>query len=270
MVESIYSFDLLNNSISWLLKSKKISFRDVSLGCCIHPSYFSRVMKGAAGFSQEQIFKISTFLKLCPQETDYLFLLWNKFQAQSTDEKLFFKSKIQEIQEEKQKISSKLKQDINNPAIQKERMEIYYEDIITAVIHMYLTISEYRNSPEKILNTLKISKEKLSQEISKLKKLGLIQLNGNKIQSVEQQIHLDPKSNLCTLNHIQWRLKVIQKLNEREDDSKDLHLSVAISIDEESKVQIKNIIREAILTIQQTVSNCKAPQKIYYLMIDFF
>lgn len=270
MIESIYSFHLINDSISWLLKSKKFSFRDISLGCDIHPSYFSRVMKGDAGFSQQQIFKISTFLKVSSEETDYLFLLWNNSQAQSIEEKKYFKNKIQEIQEEKQKVASKFKEDIEDPIIQKERMETYYEDIITAIIHMYLTISEYKDSPEKILTNLKISKAKLHLEIEKLEKLGLIKLNQKKIQTVKQQIHLDPKSSLCTSNHVQWRLKVIQKLNEREDDSKDLHLSVAVSMDEESKTQIKKILRDAILDIQKTVNNCKFPQSIHYLMIDLF
>ena len=49
--------------------------------------------------------------------------------------------------------------------IQKERMETYYEDIATAIIHMYLTIHEYKDSPEKISNKLKISKEKLGKYI---------------------------------------------------------------------------------------------------------
>lgn len=270
MHENIYSFNNLTDSLFWLLKSRKHSFRDVSLGCNIHPSYFSRAMKDDAAFSQQQIFKITSYLKLNEEEIDYIFLLWNKSLAQTSEEKIFFKTKIQELQEEQQKVSARLKEDTENPAIQKERMETYYEDITTAIIHMYLTIPEFKESPEKILNNLIISPKKLTNEIEKLEKLGLIKFNNKKIQIVKQQIHLDPKSKLCASNHIQWRLKTIQKLNQREDDSKDLHLSVAISIDEESKNQIKKILREAILSIQKTVNICTDPQDIHYLMIDLF
>jgi uncharacterized protein (TIGR02147 family) len=270
MTENIYEYKNINEAINSLIESKNLNFRRVCEAAEIHASYFSRVMKGAGSFSQQQIFRIAHSLSLSAVETDYLFLLWQGQEAQNAEEKEFFKNKIRKIREAELKVLKQLGNAMPNIQEDRAKLEIYYSESVTAMVHMLLTIAEYRREPSKICKKIGVSEGKLEQELKKLESLNLIQRNKLEILSVQESIHLDEDSSLSFRNHINWRLKTIQNLEKQTPVGGDYHLSVAFTADEETKFRLKQVLRNAVIEAQKIVSDCKDNREIYYLTMDLF
>lgn len=270
MYENIYEFLSFNLALNALIKSKKLNYRRVSEACDIHPSYFSRVMKEGASFSQTQVFKLTNFLELTPEQIDFVFLLWSYQEAQTQKEKSYFKEKISTIQSEKQKVSSRVKSKLIEAEESKTKMTTYYAEAITTVIHMHLTISQYKNNPSLLTSKLGISDSKLKTELQKLKELGLIAYKGNHIHHVELSIHLPAESDLSFGNHINWRLKAIQNIEKRDPQKTDYRFSGVFSADEETKIKARKILTEAIVQIGNLVQNSKNSNEVYHLLLDLF
>jgi uncharacterized protein (TIGR02147 family) len=268
VTDNIYEYKSITEAIKGLVEAKNLNFRRVSEATGIHASYFSRVMKGLGSFSQAQVFLIAKALALKPTETDYFFLLWQAQEAQNNEEKEFFKDKIRKIREQELKVSKQIQ--VRPIEEDKGRMEIYYSEAVTAMVHMLLTIGEYRRDPIKISKKIGIGESKLETELKKLESLGLIKRNKTNLTEVQETIHLDEDSSLSFRNHINWRLKTIQNLEKQAPISGDYHLSVAFTADEETKFRIKEILREAVIRAQKAVGDCKDNREIYYLAMDLF
>lgn len=272
MYNFIYKFKISTDAIIALIEAKKLNFRIVCNATNIHPSYFSRVVKGNAFFSQNQIFKISQFLELPDEPFEFLILLLNHDLAEQTPEKNFYLKKIRAIHDSKLKVSKNMKVNVveESPDMQKHKIERYYASAITALIHMYLTIPKYQKDPKEILKKVLISEKKLEDEMTKLSELKLIEIQNHKIIKVQNTIHLDESSHLSFQNHINWRLKTIQNLENKEPQLADYHLSVVISANEETKHKLKQILRDAVLTLQKEVIACEQPTDIYHIQMDLF
>jgi hypothetical protein len=280
MLDTIYDFNSLNSLVEARLRSRHINYRAASLACEIHPSYFSRAMKAQVSLSQNQLFRILSFLNLSEKQKDYAFLLWQYEGAQGRDEKNFFSQKIKQIQEENQKITRRIKANIFNSEERKIQLDTYYREAVTALVHMYLTIPSFRNDPESICAPLGIPYRKLTDEIEKLEKLSLVTRRDPKqcppgqvkihLSHVEESIHLPEESLLAAANHVNWRLKTIQSIQARDPKPNDLHLSVVFSADDEVKTKLKKLLREAIVNAQALVGTCDKPTEVYQLMIDLY
>ena len=146
----------------------------------------------------------------------------------------------------------------------------YYQESLTSDIHMYLTIPEYKHDPKKLKNQLLISDERLDEELTLLKKLGLVKFNSGKVIDVISSLHLEESSPLSFRNHINWRLRAIQMLEQRHKRDNEYHLSVAFTSDIEAQLEIKQKLRDAVLEIRKIVENCNQPQKVGHLLMDFF
>lgn len=270
MTVNIYDFNNQNNAILALIKAKGTNFRRVCEACLIHPSYFSRAMKSEASLSQQQIFRIAGFLEMTKPQKDYLFLLWNRQEAQDKEEREFFAQKIREHQEEKQKVSGKIKAKIISAEERKSQLEAYYSEAITALVHMYLTLPRFKNQPDLLGKELGLTSDKLTIELEKLEALGLIRRENSKVTRVEDSIHLPEDSTLSFLNHVNWRLKTIQEIERRSPRAGDYHLSVVFSGDEEIKFKLKQVLRDAVIKAQGLVGNCENPTHVFHMMMDLF
>lgn len=269
-MENIYEFKSLISAINALLRSKKLNYKTISDLTRIHPSYFSRAMKGQAFFSQTQIFLIAEKLSLTDEEKKYLILLWSFQQSERTPEKDFFHQQIKDIQNKKLKVSERIQSQIISELDAKIKYEKYYSEAVTSLIHALLTIPTYRNNLNLLAEKVFISKDKLELELKKLKELELIHFKDGKIQKVIDNIHLPEDSVLSIANHINWRLRAIQYLQNRQKQTDDYHLSVVFTATPETKEQLKKIIQDFVVEAQKKVGDCRSPTDVFHLMLDLY
>lgn len=268
-MKNIYEFNDLNDCIKYQFRIRKLNFSRVSHATDIHPSYFSRVMKAKASFSQNQIFKIGNFLKLEEEEVDFLFLLLQKQLAGNPAERQFFEKRIRRVQNEKLNISRNMDAKVLQLHGQTGWGD-YYTEAMTTMVHMYLTMPEYQKMPTRILEKLNLTQEKLSQELGKLQSLGIIEMKGSKIIAVRDSIHLAEESPWSAINHINWRLKSIQQLEQRTNDKSNYHLSAVFTLDEETKHLLKQKLRQLALEAKLMVDGTASSDRVCKLIVDLF
>jgi uncharacterized protein (TIGR02147 family) len=264
-MQFIYRFDDLIKVLDALIESRALTYRTVCSSTGIHPSYFSRVMKREGSFSQNQIYKLCDILGLNEESTDYLFLLWQKHQATQRGEKDLFAKKIRKVTEEKLKITSRTFSQST-----QQNIGIYHDEAITAQVHMYLTIRKYSDNPQLVRERLHLSESKFQSELNKLENLGLLRRNKSFVQDVKDFLLLEDGSPLTPMNHINWRLKAIQNLELREKKSGDYHFSAVFSANEETKLLLKQRLRDLVIEAQSLVEKCSEPDGVHHFLVDLF
>jgi hypothetical protein len=270
MHNNTYEFKSYIDLVKWQIRQQNLNFRQVSKLTGIHPSYFSRVMKGIGRFSQMQLFLVADLLKFSEEQKNFLVLLWNYSESTLPTEKLFFKKKIAEIRNQKLKVSANISAPVVDPIHNNTQLEAYYSNAITAEIHMLLTLPQYYNNLEDLRKRVRLSSAKFEKELQKLREAGLIEINNRKVSKIQQNLHLDEEHPLSQRNHINWRLQSIQNLEADSPGQFDYHLSAVFSCDEQSKSQIRDILRKAVIAAQKIAEQCSNNNEVYHLVIDLF
>lgn len=268
MTHEIVRFDDYRACIQWLCGHFQISYRSLATDTRIHASYFSRVMLGKADFSDEQLFLIAKSLKLESWQVEYLLLLGAHGRSGNKKHRDFLLEKIQHIQDERLKLIGRLKN--VKPKLSEHDVAQYYEEPITAKIHMALTVEKFRSAPHLLARKFHVSDAKLEKELRKLESLGVVKRKKDAIEVIQQAIHLDDSHPASTQNHINWRLESIQYLGRRQPRPEDYHLSVAFSSSEETKKKIKELIKKTVVEIQEYVSQDKEEDDTYFIGFDLY
>lgn len=268
MKSNIYSYLDYSSFIKNTSKGLGISYKSLATSARIHTSYFSRVMQGKADFSKEQLYLISKDFKLNQEEIDYLLLLGEHRSSSLESHKNFIFKKIQAIQTEKGKLLKKLTKETSE--FTREDVSVYYQESVTAKIHMLLTINKYKANPTLICKKLYLSEVKLNQELQKLKLLNIIKIEDSKITVLKNSVHLDESHSASQQNHINWRIETINHLIKRSGNPSDYHLSAMFSCDENGKNEIKNHFKKFIIEVQKIVQNSQENEDAYFIGLDLY
>jgi transcriptional regulator with XRE-family HTH domain len=270
VVEDIYEKNSLVDALKLQIKLKGLNLRRVCLSCDINASYFSRVLKDDANLSSSQLFRILKFLNVDSDEFDYVFLLWHLSQAQEKSERDHFLKKVRDIQNEKTKVSARIESKVMKSAEQVQKdIQSYYSEVVTALIHMLLTMDKYSKQPHLIAGVLGISERKLNLELLKLTQLNLVEQRKDSMRVNDESIHLPAESPLSYQNHINWRVEAIKDLTLQDSKFSDYHFSGAFTCDEDTKNKIKKLLKEVIVDSQKIVRDSH-PSTLSRLLIDLF
>jgi hypothetical protein len=266
---NITRYDNYRDIIIKLSKDQKISYKSLAQSANIHTSYFSRVMGDNADFSGSQLFLIGKSLGLNEWEMEYFLLLGEYFSSSTSDHKNYLKNKIVETQKLRQKVISQLN-DVETE-FSDTHIATYYQEAVTAKIHMLLTIAKFRKNPLLICNKIMIPEHKLHMELQKLQSLGVISVNDDDEISVDKfHIHLDESSPVSPDNHVNWRLETIQYIKRRTPRPSDYHLSAAFSCDEKTKLKIKEMFKKFVIQAQKATSETKGQPEVQYISFDLY
>ena len=126
---------------------KRESIRQLALQAKIHPSYMSRVMADNARLSGDQAFRLATCLQLSGDERELLLLLVAREAAGDQSYYTHVTAKIEAMRKEQTRLAAMLKRPNRDQAATEHDQIAYYQEVITAKIHMYLTMPRYRARP---------------------------------------------------------------------------------------------------------------------------
>jgi transcriptional regulator with XRE-family HTH domain len=268
MSERIYKYLDYREAIKDLSKINRISYKSLASSARIHTSYFSRVMQSKAGFSREQLFLIGQDLQFNAEQLDFFMVLGEYDNSSLADHRQYLLGKIKKIQDDKNRLINNLP--MESKELTAEDKSIYYQESMTAKVHMLLTIDKYRANRSMIAKKLSITDHKLDRELEKLAGLNLIEFKGREIELLKSSVHLEEADPLSLQNHINWRLETIHYLTKRYTNPSDYHLSAMFSCDEESKNKIKEEFKHFIIKVQQTVKESKNNDEAYFIGFDLY
>ena len=266
---NLSTFDHYRELIKSLSKRENLTFRQICQITTIHSSYFSRVMNERADFSQEQLFLIGKSLKLSGWELDFLLLLGERDSSSVKNHADYVDKKIVAIRNEKQKVLSNLK-DLDLTMSEQEKEE-YYQNPLTALVLMYLTIQKYRKKPKLIAKALHLDSTVIDQEIRTLIKLNLVK-EGDGLEVIKRSIHIDESHKMHGRNLVNWRLESINYLQKGHKKEADWQFSTLFSTTEEKKRKIRDLFKKFVIEAQKMVGP-EAPDtevEVYHMNFDLY
>ena len=232
-----------------------------ALNC--QPAFVSRVLKGEADFSQEHAVVINSFFSHRDEEANYFMALLDYSRAGTKSLKDFHWKKLQDIKSKRQIVSERI--GIKENLSDADQMT-YYSAWYYAAVHILLMIPEMRSS-QRLAERLKLPIPLIKDILEFLINVGLVVSDQNGISIGRTRIHLKSDSPMISKHHINWRLRAMQMLENR--DAENLNYSGPICISREVAAQMKEMILKFLTEAEPLIKGAK-DEEVYCLDIDFF
>lgn len=230
----------------------------------VHPSYFSRALRGVVHLNPDQGLGLSQYWGLSANEQEYFLTLIHLARASSREYHAMLNAQLEKCRSAAQKLSSRFdKVELQSP----ERFRVYYSSWYFAAIHMALTIRKLR-TPETIAAALKMEPSLVSKSLHSLRELGFVIQSEGEWKSVKSDLHLDPTEFYGRVQHVNWRLKATQKIQESEN-ARNLHYTGIHTLSEDDFVRLRLRIINFLQEIRHEIEP-SPEEKLVAFSLDWF
>lgn len=231
------------------------------IGC--QSAYLYQVLKNKGEFTEDQAYKITTFLKFNDAEQDFFMTLVRYSKASGTEFKNFLLKelslKIKNQMELKNKVGANAPQ--NNDAF----WNYYFSSINPSLIHITTSSSLYQ-TPKKIAEKLKIPEQDVLFHLKKLNENKLVDHKDNLWVFNTASIHFDKDSKFNLLMQLNRRIYTLYFLNQNKDAN--THFSSLFTIDKKSATELTNMIHEFVKKSHELI-HAAGSDEPYLINIDF-
>ncbi|RYG27571.1 DUF4423 domain-containing protein [bacterium] len=122
-------------------------------------------------------------------------------------------------------------------------------------------------TPKAIAEHLGVSLDRIQYYLAFLTQYGLVDLNEGRYKMTKKFVHLEPGSPLVAKHHANWRMRVLQSLEQGCDN--DLHYSSVFTVSSKDIQSIKELLREALREANKKMSD-SAEEELYGMSLDVF
>jgi transcriptional regulator with XRE-family HTH domain len=240
------------------------TFEAVAKACGVQKTYLSRILRHKGNLSLDQIYLACDFLKFKSLEIEYTVAVYLQQICTAEKRKSFYRNRAEEIRKKALNTESKLSVKAQNPASQM--LSQYYADPYYSLIHMFLTLEEYRQNPQALASVLSIDQSRVSSYLDDLESMGIIQQQGRRWKVVKNNIHLPESSPFVKAHRSLLRVKAMEKIDRL--DPKDFYsFTVVFSADGVVKRQAHELFLTYLEEVQDLVNN-SAETEVYQMNFD--
>lgn len=232
-----------------------------SLGC--QPSHISRVLSEKAQLSLEQAERANRFFGHNFDESAYFLLLVESARAGTEELRSFLNRQIFMQREANLNLQKRFKM---KSSLSVEDQNIYYGSWQYSAIHLALLVPIYRHKKD-LAKKFSLTQKRVGEILEFLVRTGLAQQQGETYLPGVSWIHLEKESSHAMKNHVNWRVRAIQSLENPIDS--DLHYTSTFTISEKDVLQVKTIFVEAIERARAVIQESK-DERVCSLLIDLF
>lgn len=229
----------------------------------VQTAYISQVLNKDPHFNLEQAMRINDFWGHSKEESRFFCLLINLARAGTNELKKFIEDEIQEVHEKRKSLKERLaiKESLN-----EANQHIYYSSWTYAAIHILTSIPEFQ-TVDKIVERLRLSRDRVQENLRFLVETGLVLEHGNRYVIGTTRIHLDADSLQVRRHHYNWRSQSVISVD--RGFKEDLHYSNVVSISSADKPRVKEILIKAIEECRAIIR--ESPEEdIQVITIDSF
>ncbi|MBI4041625.1 MAG: TIGR02147 family protein [Deltaproteobacteria bacterium] len=238
----------------------------LALACACQPAYLTRILKKDAHLSLEQAYACGPFLKLSSDEVDFFILLIQFDRAATAPLKRFFLEKMNRMLTDQLTLEKKLQ---SKKHIRLSEQEQYYRSWYVAVIHVMVTIPQFRTA-DALAHYLNLPLREIQSVLDFLQSCRLIEKKDHQYLPKKVRLHLGSSSPLIQRNHMNWRIKTLEALqNLRASEDKTLHYSSVFTASEQDLLNLKQMIVDLLQRTEKTIDVSPA-HLVHCLHIDFF
>lgn len=229
----------------------------------VQTAYISQVLNKDPHFNLEQAMKLNKFWGHSKEESRYFCLLINYARAGSHELREFIKEEMHEVHEKRKSLKARL--DIKN-SLNEANQHIYYSSWTYAAIHILTSIPEFQ-TVDKIVERLRLSRERVQENLHFLVETGLVLTQGGRYIIGTTRIHLDADSLQVRRHHYNWRSQSVISVD--RGFKEDLHYSNVVSIAKDDVPKVKEILIKAIEECRAIIR--ESPEEdIQVITIDSF
>jgi uncharacterized protein (TIGR02147 family) len=229
----------------------------------VHTTLISQILKGHKDLTTDQAILACEFFGLNSLESEHLVLLVNLDRAGNPSAKRFYKSKIQKLKEQSQKISERVTSDVK---LSEEQCAVFYSDWTYSAIRQAVAIPNV-NSADEIARYLNLPIDKVNAHLEFLLQTGLCKLVGKKLTVGPSSTHIEANSPWVHVHHMNWRHRAINSMT--SPDKADLHYTLPLTI----SASDSEIVREKLVQLIEDVRGVIDPspsEKMYCMNLDWF
>lgn len=268
---NLFKFDDYKDYIQARIESSpqngRGQFKAIATKLKMHPTLVSRIFNGSREkeLTFEQAADLAAFLKLTELETDYFLVLVELNRAGSASLKNNILKRKQKLRRQAAEIYSSFE---NTHELSEADRAIYYSHWYYTAIHLLTDIPEYQNI-DAISQHLNLPLETVRKALDFLVAVNIVcSKDSHKVLSCGPTWVLEPaQSPYATRHHMNWRLKAIERVQDRKPSEKFLTLPVTIS--QEDRESILQMIVEFVATVKKTVEP-SPPEQLCILCVDLF
>ncbi|WP_413578751.1 TIGR02147 family protein [Bdellovibrio sp. HCB290] len=229
----------------------------------VHPTFLSHVLAGTKELSLEQAALISEHIGLTKIEQEYFFVIINLERAGNLKLKKYWQDKKSEIEVEKNRLSQRFEE---HNELSNEQKAVFYSSWIYAAVWSSTAIENGQTSNQ-ISERFRLTRSKAEDIISFLLQTGLCKESKGTFVMGDAHLHIPNESPLVVKHHTNWRMKSIQKMDNREND--ELFFTAPMSISQKDFAVIREKLTASIKDIVEVAKDSSA-EEVVCLNIDFF
>ena len=262
---NIFQFTTFHSYFLRVIKTlgeKSVSQKILAQKIGVHPVVITQVLKGQRSLAQENILTLAEYLQLSPDQSDYLFLLYQKEKAGTQKLKDYFQNKI-ELTQSKQ---SEIKNRVDHKLLPREVQLRFYSSWKYSAVRMTACLDGVQNADE-ISHRLHLTKDEVTDIIFFLEATSLIVRKKGKWEFGTVVTHVGKEDELSVRHRQNW----IERAHISVENyyHENVHYSGIIAFDEIQKKWLEEKLLEVIA--EMTKKAIAAPsEKAFCLNLNLF
>lgn len=234
----------------------------------IQKTYLSKVLNETADLNSDQLYSVADFFDLTSEDTEYVLLLLEFGRCHHTKRKKELHEKIASIQSEHRNTKAVLKSPLIEIPVNQQYLDVYL-DPWASVVHIFLTLSEYKQDYTKIQKDLDLNKEHFNRLIQSMVELKIIEIKSDKkVQVIKDHLQMPSDSPLIAYYQNLFRLTVAAHLTKLLPKSR-FSYNITLSTDPKTKIYIHEAFLRFLQEIETKVRESN-PEEVYQISFDLF
>ncbi len=233
----------------------------------VQPSYVTRVWNGEADLSLEQGEVLARHWTFSLAESNFFLLLLQNERAGSQGLRQHFERLIKEERGKQLLLRERIKE---RSKLTLEQQARYYSSWRYAALHILCSIPRFQ-AVVTAAAALGIPRSACQRVFTDLTAMGLVRQDGERYVMTEARIHVPGDSPLITQHHRNWRVRVMEALDQSADDvitGEDLHYTSVVSVSVADVAKLKTRMIKLIEEYNAVVSPSKE-EELMVFCLDF-
>ncbi len=271
---NIYLSSDYRNVLRALVKERKqfepaFGFHRLADAARIQRPYLSKVMKGTAQLSADQLFLMANFLQLGAGEQDYLQLLLEHDRTAVAERRAQLAVRIRGIAAQRRDSGAHLSaKTIDARMDGAQALGDYYLDPLLQIVHVAISVDFFSRQTAALAGELNLSGIQLHGLLGTLERLGLAYREGQQWRAREPALHLPKASPLYRAWRNQMKLAALQRLGQ-VDPEEAYAFSAVFSADAATKAFVHDRFLEFLRSVEGAVQRAPARQ-VFQMAFDLF
>jgi uncharacterized protein (TIGR02147 family) len=261
---NLYKYFSYKTYLNDLINTTQIKVSSLSEMAGCNRSYFSQMLNGKVQLTSDHIINLSEALGFSELEKEYFITLCLLERSSLISAKKTLEKKLNSIRQKSLILSKKIKAEETSFELTDEMKAEYYSSWLYGQIHMLTSIENYQTI-EVIAQKLNIKNALVKKILVRLKEMHLVVQKENHYFHQSGNLHISHESPYNITNHMNWRMRAIQKCQEENG----IHYTATFSVSKKDVPVLKNQILDFIKKQRHTIGE-SGTEEVYCFNCDFF